>query len=155
MALTLEDGTGVTGADSFVTVETCSAHAVAYFGASLAGSEADKEAALRRAWVYMSALTWNVDLWPIFGGTIPEAVKIAQSVFARAEFKNPNFLSPSEALSGRKVLSEVKGIKWDVQGAPATIEAMRPVVTMGFDLLKPYLMSNPAKGGGVSTLLRM
>lgn len=154
MALIIEDGTGVPNADSFNTVAECSAHAVKYFGQALAGSEADKEAALRRAFVYMSALDWLQDLWPTFGGTIPEAVKLAQSVFARAEFKNINFLSPSVALQGRKVLNKVGEIGWDVRHGPDTVEAARPIVTMGMDFLAPYLQNNPAKTGGTRFLTR-
>jgi hypothetical protein len=154
MTLIIEDGTGVPNADSFNTVAECSAHAVAYFGESLTGNEADKEAALRRAFVYMSALDWLPDLWPTFGGTIPEAVKLAQSVFARAEFRNVNFLSPSVALQGRKVLNKVGEIGWDVTHGPNTVEAARPIVTMGMDFLAPYLKRNPAKSGGTFDLVR-
>jgi hypothetical protein len=118
---------------------------VAYFGSSLSGSDTEKEAALRRAYLFMSALDWKAGLWPTFGGTIPDAVKIAQSVFARAEFKNVGYLSPEVALSGRKVLTEVKGIKWQVVGDADTVEESRPVVTMAMDLLKPYLATDPAR----------
>lgn len=151
MALVIEDGTGVDGADSFNTVEECSAHAVAYFGHSLSGSEADKEAALRRAWVVMSALAWKAGLWPTFGGSIPEAVKIAQSVFARAEFKSANALSPTVSVAGGKTLTKVDGIEWTPNAMGLDPEKValysRPVVTMAFDLLKPYLAHNPALGG--------
>lgn len=154
MALIIENGTGVPNADSFITVAECSAHAVAYFGQSLNGNNADKEAALRRAFVYMSALQWKPDLWPTFGGTIPEAVKLAQSVFARAEFQKVNALSPTVALQGRKVLNKVDAIGWDVQHGPNTIDAARPVVTMAMDFLAPYLARNPAKSGGTFDLVR-
>lgn len=146
MTLTIEDGTGVTGADSFVTVEECSAHAVAYFGASLSGSTADKEAALRRAWVYMAALSWKSDSpWPTLGGTIPEPVKVAQSVFARVEFQNVGALSPNVTRSSNKVLNKAGEIGWSVSHGPNTVEAARPVVTMAMDLLKPYLISGNTK----------
>jgi hypothetical protein len=44
MALIIENGTGVAGADSFVTVAECEAFALAYFGASLAGSPQTRKA---------------------------------------------------------------------------------------------------------------
>lgn len=150
MTLVIENGTGVAGADSFITVAECSAHAVAYFGHSLSGSEGDKEAALRRAFVYMVALQWRPDLWPTFGGTIPEAVKIAQSVLARAEFQAVNTLSPSVTLAGRKVLNKVGNLGWDVEHGPDSVEASRPVVTMAMDLLAPYLARNPGRTGGTA-----
>jgi hypothetical protein len=159
MTLTIEDGTGVDGADSFNTVAECADHAVAYFGESLAGSDAMKESALRRAWVYMSALSWKTDdegksLWPTFGGTIPDAVRLAQSALARAEFKAVNHLSPEVTVSGKKVLTGVKGITWEVQSGPNTVEAARPVLPMVMDLLKPYLAKNPAQSGGTFFLER-
>lgn len=147
MTLTIEDGTGVAGADSFNTVAECSAHAVAYFGHALNGNEADKEAALRRAWVYMAALVWKPDLWPTFGGAIPEPVKLAQSVLARAEFQAVGSLSPQVTTSGKKVLNKVGSLGWEVQAGPNTVEAARPVVTMAMDLLGPYLAVNPAQAG--------
>lgn len=145
MALTIETGGGVAGADSFNTVVQCSAHAVAYFGASLAGSDADKEAALRRAFVFMSALEWRAGLWPTFGGAIPEPVKLAQSVLARAEFKNAGYLSPNVALGGRKVLTKVGPLAWTPSEGKNTVEESRPVVTMAMDLLRPYLAIDPAR----------
>ena len=154
MALVIEDGTDVTGADSFVTASQAAVSEVSYFGASSITDDAVGEASLRRAWVYMAALDWKADTYPLFGGTIPDAVKVAQAVFARAEFRSLGFLSPSEALSGRKTINKVDAIGWDVQSAPATIEAMRPVVTMGFDLLNPYLAKNLAQGGRTTFLDR-
>lgn len=152
MALTIEDGTGVTGADSFNTAVQAAAHEVDYFGASTITDTPAGEAALRRAWVVMSALGWKSDLWPTFGGTVPDAVKVAQAVFARAEFASANALSPTVSAAGGKTLVEVKGIKWQANAmgiAPEKVaEYSRPVVTMAFDLLKPYLDYNPAFGGG-------
>jgi hypothetical protein len=148
MALIIENGTGVSGADSFKTVAQCDADAVAYFGAALPGDNAAKEAALRRAWVYMGGLEWQADLWPTFGGTIPANVALAQSVLARAEAETVGILSPSVAASGRKVLTGVKGINWTLLPGIATIDGARAVVTMAMDLLGPYLLTNPAKSGG-------
>lgn len=153
-ALIIENGTGVPNADSFITATTCSEIATAYFGSSLTHSPADKDAALRRAWVFMSALDWQPDLWPTFGGTIPQAVKTAQCVLARLEVTTPGFLSPNVALQGRKVLNKVGELGWDVRHGPDTVAAARPVVTMAFDLLKPYLANNPAEGPGLKFVSR-
>lgn len=148
MALTIEDGTGVDGADSFVNVATFSQHADDYLDGSLSGSNTEKERALRRAWVYMGGLEWKPDYpWPTLGGTIPEKVKLAQSILARAEFKATNYLSPQVTLSESKVLNQVDAIGWSVKHGPATVEANRPVVSMAFDLLKDYLVNGD---GGVT-----
>jgi hypothetical protein len=153
MPLLIEDGTGVAGADSFVTVAECEAFALAYFGASLAGSPQNKEAALRRAFVVMSGLNWKPDLWPTFEGTIPAAVKNAQHVIARVEFQNPGALSPVFDRSQAKVLTAVGSLQWTAKATPATVEAARPVVTMALDFLKAAgLLQDDT--GGVTWLMR-
>lgn len=154
MALTLEDGTGVTGADSFVTAADAAVIEAEYFGAATIADTPAGEAALRRAWVYMSALDWLPDTYVTFGGAIPADVVAAQVVFARFEVAETGFLSPAEALVGRKVLNRAGSIGWDVQRAPLSVDAARPVVTMGFDLLSAYLSRNPSKSGGTKDLLR-
>ena len=159
MTLTIEDGTGVAGADSFVTVAECEAFAAAYFGHSLTGSPADKEAALRRAFVVMSGLPWKSGVWPTFCGTIPDAVKNAQHVIARVEFQSPGSLSPVFDKSKAKTLTQVGSIQWTPKGGANTFEAARPIVAMAMDFL------NAARGecwegglleksGGVQWLLR-
>ena len=145
MPLIIENGTGVTGADSFVTVAECEAFALAYFGASLAGSPTAKEGALRRAFVFMSGLRWRADLWPTFGGTIPQGIKNGQHVFARAEFQSVGVLSPSVTLAGAKVLTKVGSLEWTPKDGDNTVEAARPVVTMGFDFIRPWLEYQPGK----------
>jgi hypothetical protein len=147
MPLTIENGTGVSGADSFVTVAECEAFAVAYFGASLAGSAQNKEAALRRAFVLMSALPWKPELWLTFGGTIPQAVKNAQHVFARVEFQSPGALSPVYDKSQAKTLTAVGSLQWTPKAGPNTVDAARPVVTMAMDFLKAADLLQSDMGG--------
>lgn len=149
MALIIEDGTGVTGADSFVTVAECEAFATAYYGNSLTGSPTDKEAALRRAFVFMSGLRWLPDTWVTFGGTIPQAIKNGQHVFARAEFQSSGVLSPTVTLSGAKVLTKVGSLAWTPKDGDNTVEAARPVVTMGFDFIRPWLEFDPSRDGSI------
>ena len=145
MALTIEDGTGVTNADSFEAVADCEAFALAYYGSNLTGSPTAKEASLRRAFYYMQALRWKADLWPTFGGVIPQAVKNAQTLFARAEHATAGVLSPEVVTAGQKVLNKVDVIGWEVIGKDAGVEASRPVITAAFDFLRPYLEFDPAR----------
>ena len=149
MALIIENGTGVAGADSFETVEQCSAFAVAYWGQSLSGNNADKEAALRRAFVLLSVMPWLPDLWPTFGGTIPQAVKNAQSAIARVEFQSPGSLSPVYDRSQAKTLTAVGSLQWTAKAGPSTVEAARPVVTMAMDFLKAAGLLQENLGGVV------
>jgi hypothetical protein len=136
MALTIEDGTGIDGADSFIDVTACAQFATDYFGSNLGHSTADKEAALRRAFVILSVQPWKAGLWPLFGGTIPAAVKNAQAAIARVEVQNPGTLSPVYDRSKAKVLTSVGNIGWTPKAGPSTVEAARPVVTMAMDFLK-------------------
>lgn len=145
MTLTIEDGTGVSGADSFIEIADFDADMVAYFGAAMTGTDPVKEAALRRAWVAMMGLQWLDGVWPLFGGDIPDQVKLAQSIMARSELTTPGSLSPSVTLAGQKVLTEVKGIRWTVLGDVNTVEQSRPVVTMAMDLLRPWLAIDPSR----------
>jgi len=153
MALTIEDGSGVAGADSFVTVAECSDFAAKYWGEPLPGSSQAKEAALRRAFVIMSGLNWKPDLWPAFGGEIPAAVGNAQSAIARVEFQSPGSLSPVFDKSQSKVLTAVGSLQWTPKATPATVEASRPVVTMAMDFLKAAGLMQ-ADTGGVTWLAR-
>ena len=132
MTLTIENGTGVPGADSFVTVAEYEAFVLAYFGETVAGDEG----ALRRSFVVMSNMPWNGDLWPTFCDEIPDAVKNAQMAIARVEDQSPGSLSPVFNKSQGKVLTAVGPIQWTPRAAPNTIEAARPVVTMALDFLK-------------------
>jgi hypothetical protein len=171
MALIIEDGTGVLNADSYVTVAECEAFAIAYYGASLAGSPQKKEAALRTAALFMNSLPWqgrrtfgrNQGLaWPRTGledgeriedgegneiseTEIPEEIKNAQHIFARAEFIAPGFLSPSVTITQTKTLIEVKGIKWQPRSAPNTVEAARPVVTQAIDIVEQFFKQTDIK----------
>lgn len=145
MALIIENGTGVAGAESFVTVAECEEFATKWFGASLSGSPEKKEAALRRAFGYMRALPWaDATAWPTFGGAIPDAVKEAQHIFARAEFQSLNALQPNVTAGQTKILVELGDMKWQVNGASHGVDAQRQTVTMAFDRLNGLLFEASA-----------
>ena len=144
MALTIESGTGVTGADSFITVAELDAVCTDYFAHTETGSNAMKEAAIRRAWLYLKSLSWKTDYpFPTLGGTIPADVKTAQGILAHYEKESPNGLQPSVVPGQQKVLNRVGEIGWKVTGQ-AGVNAQRAVVTMADDLLKPYVNARTA-----------
>ncbi len=124
-------------ADSFITVAEFDQMQADYFGAAIDGDTPAKEAALRRAWLYMASLNWSAD-YPAFDDVIPANVKIAQAVLARAELEEPGGLQPSVTPGQQKVLTRVGEIGWEFVGAKG-VDAQRRVVTMAADLLKPYL----------------
>jgi hypothetical protein len=149
MALVIENGTGVSGADSYVTVAQCEAYATAYYGQSLAGSPQSKEAALRRAYAYMMGLRWKSDTYPLFGGTIPQAVKNAQHEFARAEFQSVGVLSPNtslrEIIVDREKVGQIE-VGYDSSQTVASIDMVQPYITAGMRWIAPYLVNGGKPG---------
>lgn len=169
MALIIEDGTGVVGAEAYADLDACVAWAVKYFGHSLTGSDATKEASIRRAVQFMDGLPWKgrathtrdrqTLAWPrasVFDSEgyaieideIPEEIIFAQHVFARAEHQSAGILSPQVDRSAQKVLSKVDEIQWTVLAQPG-VDAARPVVTMAMDKIKQFLIG----GGGASVVM--
>ena len=139
MAVTVEDGTGVTGADSFITLVELDALQVDYFGAAVTSTDPIKEAALRRSYLFMKSLRWKDTAdYPTFDATIPDDIKTAQAVLARIEIESPNALQPSVVPGQQKILTRVGEIGWTPTGQTGT-DAQRTVVTMAMDLLEPFL----------------
>jgi hypothetical protein len=164
MALIIEDGTGVAGADAYSDVAACSAYATAYYGAALTGSPTDKEAAIRRATAYLNGLAWKGNrtlgraqslAWPRTGVTdceglsigsneIPADLIAAQHELARAEFQSAGVLTPSLSKSTATVASEkvdVIQITYDTDNLTGSIDDARVIVTAAMDKLKCYLTS--------------
>jgi len=151
MALTIETGAGVSGADSYITVTECDGFATSFYGAALSGTTADKEAALRRAFRFMDSLPWlgcqvypygqawpRYGLWNLLPTVIPQAVKDAQAIFARAELQENGCLQPQVTLANQKVLVQADTLQWQVVGG-AGVAASRATVTAALDRLKPFL----------------
>lgn len=105
------------------------------------GLDADKTAALRRGqdyilgryndrWTYMEpspdGYTWVYRLWT--NDTPPNAVKYAVIEAALRELTVPFSLSPDFVLGDKKVLTEVKGIKWTPMGSGGAA-SYRPTIT--------------------------
>lgn len=139
MAIIVENGTGVAGAESFITVaEYDTLHTNIYAQADGA-STAQKESALRRSWYYLKSLPWKTEYpFPKLGGTIPADVKLAQALLTHYEMDNINGLAPSVIPGQQKVLNRVGEIGWAVTGSSG-VNAQRANVLMADDLLKPYL----------------
>lgn len=149
MALTIENGTGVTGADSYVTVAETDAYALAYYGAALDGTEPLEEAAIRRAYAYLMGLPWKSGTYPLFGGAIPQAVKNAQMEFARAEFASAGVLSPSVTLRDSVVNMERVGeisVGYDTSRITASVDAAAPYVSAGMRWIATYLVNGGKPG---------
>lgn len=141
MSLIIENGTGVAGADSFITVAELDVICLKLFAHTETGSASIKEASIRRAWLYLKSLPWKSEYpFPTLGGTIPADVKTAQGILAHYEKENPNGLQPNVVPAQQKVLNRVGEIGFQVTGQTG-VNAQRAVVTMAADLLKPYLVT--------------
>jgi hypothetical protein len=149
MALVIETGAGIAGADSFATLAEGTDFSVKYFGADLTGDTAAIEACYRRGFYDMRGLRWKDGLWPTFGGAIPLEVKQAQVIFAKAENAKQGVLSPRVNLGRAKTLTGIDVMKWETSGPEATVENSRPVETAAFDFLRPYLIFDPARDNRV------
>lgn len=66
--LIVEDGTGVAGADSFVTLAECQQWSEDFYGHQLTGNDAVKDAALRRAAAWLSTYLANASSIAGFAG---------------------------------------------------------------------------------------
>lgn len=159
MTLIIEDGTNVSGAEAYADATALDAWATKVWGAALTGDTAAKEAAILRAVAWLDAQSWvgakangrsqalawprsdavDADGFDIGATDIPGELIEAQHILARAELANPGVLTPDVTLSGKRVLTGVKGITWQVQGAPNTVEAARPVITAALDAIKGLL----------------
>lgn len=160
MALIIEDGTGVSGAEAWADAAAYDAWLVSFFDETSLASVSTKEAAIRRAVAFMNGLEWVSTAtaglsWPRDGyDDIPAAIVFAQHVYTRAELASPGSLSPSVTLQGEKVLNKVGEIGWEVVSAPNTPDAKRPIVTMALDALKGLLLTNDGRSSAVKCLLR-
>lgn len=165
MALTVEDGSNVTGADCYADVAACSAWAALYYGHSLTGSTADKEAAIRRAVAYLDGLKWKGSrtngrsqslAWPrkdvtdcegiaIAADEIPSEIIFAQHVLARAEFQSPGILSPQVTLGAVVKREKVDVIEqeYDTSRLQGSAQELRPLVTMALDKITCFLSVHP------------
>jgi len=166
MALIIETGTGSSTSEAYADAAAYVAWHTAYRGAAPTADTTTIEAAIRRSVSYLDALRWvgtrvngrSQSLsWPrqdavdgegneIAETDIPAEMISAQHALTRAEIASPGALSPDVTLSGKKVLTEVKGIRWEVQKSGNTVDAARQVVTEAMDLVKGLLI-----GGGSDT----
>ena len=165
MALIIENGTGVAGAEAWADVTACSAWAVLFYGQSLTGSTADKEAAIRRAVAYMNTLVYKGTRtfgrgqtlsWPRTGVTdceglavganeIPPEIITAQHILSRAEFVAPGILSPQGSASTlvKREKVDVIEVEYDVSSRVGSVDDIRTIVTAAIDALKCFLAVQP------------
>lgn len=170
MALTVEDGTGLANADSFVSLADAETHFTAVGSVLWTGEDADKEAALRRASSYLSsafkfvgsptngrtqALCYprtgvsdrNGDV--IASDEVPREIVQATLWAAEAELQTPGVLTPT-VTPGRVVQKEKIDVIEQAFFSPAqqpgklsptsVVESQRPVLTKIRDALRGLIV---------------
>ncbi len=168
MALTIEDGTGVTGADSYATRAGYIAFASDYYGETVANEDAI-DAPLRRATAYLDGLRWKGSrtngrsqplAWPrksmvdcdgndIGENTIPDELLTAEYELARAEAASPGVLSPQGSLRDSVVNKEkvdVIEVGYDTSRLPATREAAQVIVDAAMRRIRCFLVNGGQPG---------
>ena len=125
MALVIEDGTGVSGADSYGTRAGFITHVANYYGGTVADEDAS-DVPMRSAFAYLNGLDWKgaktlgrsqvgafprTDLEDCEGESIgvaeiPDELIAAQYDMAWAEKQSPGLLSPSGSIRDALVSME-------------------------------------------------
>lgn len=162
MALIIETGAGVTGAEAYADAAALDTWTASMFGAASSETTANKEAAIRRAVRFLEGLSWtgikthgrlqplswprawavDIDGWALAADEVPAEVIEAQHILARAELATPGTLAPTVTLADRKTLTGLDSLEWTPAAAPATVSASRPVVTMAMDRLRGLVQSS-------------
>ena len=155
MALTIEDGSGVAGANSYIDVAAARTYAVAR-GLTLPAADGDVEALLIKSMDFIEAyrgafqglktaatnsLQWprtgvTLDGYPLAKDAIPQVLKDAQAQLA-VDAQNADLMSTG---SGREVVMERVDVV-QVQYAESGNTNPQPIFTKAEALLKPLFKS--------------
>ena len=169
MALTVEDGTGVTDADAYISLADAEALYLKREGTAWAGTDEAKEAAIIRATAYVDSLKFVGQpvngrsqslAWPrknahdrdgeeIEQTELPYEVETATGILSFIELQTPGALTPEVLRTDLVKREKVGPIEQEYIGNPGSIEWSRTFVTAAMDLLKPLIMN-----GGTRFLLR-
>lgn len=164
MAITVEDGSNVSGAEAWADLAAHDAWAVKFHGAASTQADALKEAAIRRAVAYLDALPWKGSKangrsqalsWPRTGAAdgsgdviasdeIPAELIAAQHMLTWAEIASPGTLNPSVNMANGKALTGVGDVKWTLTGGEGdSIDAHRTLVMGALDGIVGLMVKDP------------
>lgn len=160
MALIVENGTGLSNAESFVSVAEADAFFALYDATKWNGNTTDKEQALRRATAYLSnAINWgglrthgraqalafpraglfDKESYAIPINEIPIELKVACYHLAGVEFSNPNALNPSIVLADRVKREKIDALEVEYSLSSVSADSYRTEVAIVSDLIAPFL----------------
>jgi hypothetical protein len=173
MALTVEDGTGLAGAESYISVADADTYHSVRGQATWTGADGLKEEALRRATLFIDArygprfsgvryrgrdqaLMWpragaeDIEGWGIDHDEVPLEIARATAEAALRELVEPGFLSPDVTISsaGQVIEKTVGPLTLKFAEGTAT-DRTRPLVQIIDDILAPLLRGLGGGFGGV------
>lgn len=166
MALIVEDGTGVTDADAYISLADAEAQYLKRFGEAWSGTDAAKEASIIRATRFVDSLKFvgspvgkraqSLE-WPRKDATdrngfeiaqteLPIEVERATAIFAFAELTTPGVLTPEIDRTGLTKSETVGPISVEYAGNPGTEQWNRTTITAAMDIIKPLTVSTKFLG---------
>lgn len=169
MALTVEDGSGVAGADALITLAFADAYHSSLGNTTWTGDDTTiKEPAIKRSTAFVSnSLSWmgyrvsgrsQSLAWPrtgvydsegysIASAEIPIEVKNAVAEIALRELVSPGAMNPDFTQSEMVKREKVGSLEVEYLNSSTTAEAQRPVLLVVRDMIGQFLA-----GGGTSIL---
>lgn len=175
MALTVETGTGSSSADALDSLANVDAYHTARGNAAWTGTDALKEAAIRRATAFLSsAFSWQglrthgrdqALAWPrsgvvdregygIVSDTIPIEIRQALAEIALRELVTPGSMTPDFAANELAKREKVGEIEIEYALANLTAEAARPVLLVVKDLVGQFMAKTAASASIVGIAVR-
>jgi hypothetical protein len=176
MALTVEDGTGLTNADALIEVTDVDTYHANFGNATWTGADADKETAIRRASAYLTnsftwqghkvngrsqALSWprtgviDEDGYAVPSDAVPGEIEDACAELALRELVTPGTLTPDVTPSDAVKREKIGQLEVEYSN-PATNPSMsRPIISIVNDLVGPLLASGGFGSGLVGSSYRV
>lgn len=164
MTLTVEDGSNVSGADSFITLAECDAYHMARGNSSWASDDA-KEPAIRRATANLSSKIWSGKptnarsqalAWPRTGvvdangytiaeDEIPQEIKDAACELALRELVSPNSTNPDFVASEKIKREKIDVIETEYADTANNSQSITPVFQVVDALIGQFLSNGGSK----------
>ncbi len=168
--LIVEDGSGMSNADAFISVEYADAYHAAMGNAEWTGEETDKEAAIRRATAFLSnsyqwqgykrkgrpqALAWprydvvDCEGWGVDYKSVPVEIQRATAEVALRELMSPGSMNPDVIAADQVKREKIGQIEVEYLNANTLPQSARPVLLIVQDIISPLLRQgavNPLVG---------
>ncbi len=156
MALIVEDGSGMTNADAFISVAYADTYHAAMGNTTWTGAEPLKEGAIRRATAFLSnsyewqgykrqgrpqALAWpRVDVvdcegWGVDFASIPVEIQKATAEVALRELVSPGSMNPDFTQSEMVKREKIGQIEVEYLNSSTNADAQRPVLLVVRDMI--------------------